>query len=74
MFAIVQNGAVFLLLAHVNGTVSHQHNEQNFPEFNCTMKTYCYLNKSQSCIYSYKDNLTGTTNRSYTEIQGERYG
>jgi len=27
--------------------------------------------KSQSCIYNYayKDNLTGTTNRSYIEIQ-----
>jgi len=25
--------------------------------------------KSQSCISNYKDNLTGTTNRSYTEIQ-----
>jgi len=25
--------------------------------------------KSQSCIYNYKDNLTGTTNRSYTKIQ-----
>jgi len=24
--------------------------------------------KSQSCIYSYTDNLTGTTNRSYIEI------
>jgi len=25
--------------------------------------------KSQSCIYNYKDNLSTTTNRSYTEIQ-----
>jgi len=25
--------------------------------------------KSQSCIYNYKDNLTRTTNRSYTEIR-----
>jgi len=24
---------------------------------------------SQSCIYNYKDNLTGTANRSYIEIQ-----
>jgi len=29
--------------------------------------------KSQSCIYNYKDNLNGTTNRSYIEIQDSHY-